>query len=78
MHPYIAQALAAERIREWRDQAVQYRLAKEALRSRRAAIEPAAEPPQPSGSSRAAAPVAAASVQPGIGDDHQPAGKRAA
>ena len=78
MHPFMAQALAAERIRESRDRAAQHRLAKEALRSRRATIEAAAEPPRPSGSSRAVASVAAASEQPGIGEGRQPAGERAA
>ena len=78
MHPFMAQALAAERIRESRDRAAQHRLVKEALRNRRATIEAAAEPPRPSGSSRAVAPVAAAGEQPGVGEGRQPTGERAA
>ena len=42
MHPYITQALAAERIRGWQQQAAQARRVKEARRARRAWMMPLA------------------------------------
>lgn len=78
MHPIIAQALAAERIRESREHADQHRLAEEALRSRRAATPAAAELTRLPDSSAAVSPVAADSEESGIGAGCQQAGKRAA
>jgi len=78
MHPVMAQALAAERIRESRERAAQHRLAKQARRNRHGTTPATAEPPPLPGSSRAVEPVAAASEQPGIGAGRQPAGNRAA
>jgi hypothetical protein len=78
MHPIIAQALAAERIRESREHADQHRLAEEALRSRRAATPAAAELTRLPDSSTAVAPVAAVSEESGIGAGCQQTGNRAA
>jgi hypothetical protein len=75
MHPIIAQALVAERIRESREHADQHRLAKQALRNRRGATPAAAEPPRLPDSRRAMAPVAPVSEQSGIGTGRQPARK---
>lgn len=53
MHPIISQALAAERVREWRDLAAQDRLANEALRARRRPAPAGAKAPQLRGRLRA-------------------------
>jgi hypothetical protein len=92
MHPMLSQAVAAERIREWRDQAGRDQLASQARRARRQAAAVAAELPRPRGGSGHPAvpapaepvavasrePVAVASGQPAACEDRQPAGGRAA
>jgi len=81
MHPIISQALAAERIREWRDQAARDRLAKQ-VRQRAHAATASAELPGPRPGTRRPAPqqtvpVIVASSE--LADDgRQPAGRRAA
>jgi hypothetical protein len=73
MHATIIQALGAERIREWHEQAATDRLLKEARRARRAARR--AELPQP----RKPAQRTATEVldEPQV-QDRQPVGSRAA
>jgi hypothetical protein len=93
MHPNLTQALVADRVREWRDQAARDQLARQARQARREATAAAADLPRPRPGSRrptrrpvvpaavvpvAEAPVAVASGQPTAGDDRQPAGARAA
>src|SRR5258708_17941355 len=85
MHPIFTQALAAERIRGWHDEAARDQLAKQARRARHQATPAADEPPGRSGRPwpppREAAPVAtaseppvpAASRPPGADDSAQPA-----
>ena len=92
MHPILTQALTAQRIGEWRDQAVRDRLVDQARRARQEATLPAAgrsaatlaEPRSgsrwPAG--RPVVPVAeepdAVASGPAAGEDRQPAGGRAA
>src|SRR5258708_10708187 len=68
MHPIFTQALAAERIRGWHDEAARDQLAKQARRARHQATPAADELPGRSGRPwpprRKAAPVATASAQP--------------
>ncbi len=83
MHPILAQAIAAERIREWRDQAARDGLAKQVRRRRHEAAPAPAELPGPRPGSRRPAPRPAVPLIVGSGPpaaDHgrQPAGKRAA
>jgi hypothetical protein len=93
MHPILSQALAAERVREFEDQAARYRLAKLWRRARSEAAQVAAGSPGPRGGSRRPAPRPAAEVplarasrepaavmssQPTVEDDRQPVGRRAA
>ena len=92
MYPLLNQAVAAGRIREWRDQAARDQLANQARRARREAAAVAAELPRPradSGQPEVPAPavpvtvasrepVAVASGHPAADDDCQPAGGRAA
>src|SRR5258708_27861150 len=91
MHPIFTQALAAERIRAWHDEAARDQLAKQARRARHQATPAADELPGPRSGRpwpprRKAAPVATASEQPGAmaseppgaDDSRQPAGVRAA
>jgi hypothetical protein len=92
MYPILNQAVAAERIREWRGQAARYQLASQARRARREAAAVAAELPRPRAGSghpevpapavpvtvASREPVAVASGQPAAGDDCRPAGGRAA
>ena len=65
MYPLLNQAVAAGRIREWRDQAARDQLANQARRARREAAAVAAELPQPragSGQPEVPAPAAPAAV----------------
>jgi hypothetical protein len=92
MHPILSQALAAERIREWHDQADRDQLMKRTRRARHKATPTAAElPPGPrSGfrwpTRRTGVPVVMVSKQsdsmtserPAASDDRQSAGVRAA
>src|SRR5260221_14416362 len=68
MHPIFTQALAAERIRGWHDEAARDQLAKQARRARHQATPAADELPgrsrRPWPPRRKAAPVATASEQP--------------
>jgi hypothetical protein len=83
MYPILTEALAAERIREWHDQAARHQLVKQARRARHQARPAAAELPGPRSGppwppQRTPASAATASGQP-VGDDGcQPAGVRAA
>jgi len=86
VHPYITQTLAAERIKDWQQQAAWARRAKEARRARRAWMMPAAArqvlllssyvPPAP------ARPVAgrlgAAEGRPAAAEERRPESTRAA
>src|SRR5258708_30480588 len=70
MHPIFTQALAAERIRGWHDEAARDQLAKQARRARHQAAPAADELPGPRSGPpwpprREAAPVATASEPPG-------------
>src|SRR5260221_7978313 len=69
MHPILTQALAAERVREWHDQAARHQLVKQARRARHESTPAAAELPGPRPGSprpapRTAVPVTVASRQP--------------
>src|SRR5260221_4433578 len=90
MHPILTQALAAERVREWHDQAARHQLVKQARRARHESTPAAAELPGPRPGSRRPAPrtavpvtvasrqpAAVASGQPVADDGRQPAGVRA-
>ena len=91
MHPILSQALAAERAREWEENAARYRFAKQWERARRQAARLAAELSGPRGGARRPVlrPVAPAAAVPAgkaimeesgqsAGGDRQPAGGRAA
>jgi len=91
MHPILTQALAAERVREWHDQAARHQLVKQARRARHESTPAAAELPGPRPGSRRPAPrtavpvtvasrqpAAVASGQPVASDGCPPVGKRAA
>jgi len=79
MHPSITQALAAERVSEWRKAAAKERLARQALRPRRraaaqAAAEAVAEAPARRDARRRGALAAAVTDErAGAADDRQPA-----
>ena len=77
MHPIFTQALAAERIRGWHDQAARDQLAKQARRARHQAAPAADELPGPRSGRpwpprRTAVPVATASEQPAATASEQP------
>ena len=85
MHPYITQTLAAERIKDWQQQAAWARRAKEARRARRAWMMPAAArlvlllsshvPPAGPAGGR---PVGAAEGRPAAAEERRPESTRAA
>ena len=52
MHPILSQALVAERIRDWQEEAARYRLAKRWRRAEREAARAAGDRPGPGGGSR--------------------------
>jgi len=81
VHPYIGQALAAERARDWQQQAAQARRAKQARRGRRGIAEVHAD--RPTGHDRTTdierVPQARLPERTGAaGDDRQPVGARRA
>ncbi len=77
MNPILTQALAGERIREWRDQAARNQLVNQARRARHDAVPTAAERPwRPA--RRTAAPPAAAGGLAVAAEGCPPAGDRAA
>jgi len=83
MNATLIQALGAERIRVWHDQAARDRLLKEARRARRAARHAGAELPQPRAGSRwlsrrTAVPADVPDEPQAVRDDRQPVGSRAA
>jgi len=79
MHPSIAQALVAERAREWRDQAARYRLAAQAPRGQaQARLVRAERPGSRRPAPRPAQPVVMTGSAAQAADECQPVGGRAA